>query len=254
MSIARPDDSFSPSDASPRTLQTSSTQSMSDIMVFSEDDLTGKDSAQQDFGVDTVENIQSIRVIDKEGKPIQLEENLTCRWILDPEHGFDGYQTCSNVFKSQKELDIHIKQEHVSKLNKQFVCHWQGCQSCLTHDYKHRGKLIRHIRGAHSHYHEHVCDHCGMTFCTKEQLKNHETKHTQAKPYKCSYCDHRSATKTQHNTHERTHTKVKPYHCPYCEHCSGDSSNLSKHIKNKHPNQAARSKTARGTRWPSVAA
>jgi len=254
MGISKLEQPFSPSVASPGTLQTSSTHVTSDIIVFSEDDLLGKDSALQDFDVGAIEKDESIQSGLMEGKTTKLEEDLACRWILDPDHGFDGYQTCSKIFRNQKELDTHIKQEHVSKLNKQFTCHWQGCQSCFTHDYKHRGKLIRHIRGAHSHYHEHVCDHCGMTFCTKEQLKNHETKHTQAKPYKCSYCDHRSATKTQHNTHERTHTKIKPYHCPYCEHRSGDSSNLSKHIKNKHPDQVARSKTARSTRGPSVAA
>lgn len=162
----------------------------------------------------------------------QSIEVTTCQWeILDLDNSLEP-KTCCKTFSCAKELDEHVQKEHTNKLGaQQFVCGWLGCKT----SFKHRGKLNRHISGAHSRYHAHHCTHCERTFCTKEQLKNHETTHTGEKKYKCSFCDHTSATKTQHNTHERTHTKEKPYACPHCLHRSGDSSNLSKHIKNKHP-------------------
>ncbi|TID21654.1 hypothetical protein E2P81_ATG04922 [Venturia nashicola] len=161
-----------------------------------------------------------------------IEVSTTCRWIVSAPHDNSGPQTCNQTFASSKELDDHVQKEHTNRLGaQQFVCGWKDCNT----SFKHRGKLNRHISGAHSRYHAYSCSHCDRTFCTKEQLKNHETTHTGEKKYKCTHCDHRSATKTQHNTHERTHTKSKPYACPYCDHRSGDSSNLSKHVKNKHP-------------------
>lgn len=161
-----------------------------------------------------------------------MEFSTTCQWIISTPHSNMGPHTCNQTFSNSKELDDHIQKEHTNRLGaQQFVCGWKGCNT----SFKHRGKLNRHISGAHSRYHAYGCSHCERTFCTKEQLKNHETTHTGEKKYQCQYCDHRSATKTQHNTHERTHTKVKPYACPFCNHKSGDSSNLSKHVKNKHP-------------------
>ncbi|KAE9962687.1 hypothetical protein EG328_000211 [Venturia inaequalis] len=161
-----------------------------------------------------------------------MEVSTTCQWVTSDPHSNLPPHTCDQTFANSKELDEHVQKEHTNRLGaQQFVCGWKGCNT----SFKHRGKLNRHISGAHSRYHAYRCSHCDRTFCTKEQLKNHETTHTGEKKYKCQYCDHRSATKTQHNTHERTHTKLKPYACPYCDHRSGDSSNLSKHVKNKHP-------------------
>lgn len=161
-----------------------------------------------------------------------MEVSTTCRWVVSGPNNGLGPHICNQTFLSSKELDDHVQKEHTNRLSAQhFTCGWEGCST----SFKHRGKLNRHISGAHSRYHAYSCGHCERTFCTKEQLKNHETTHTGEKKYHCQWCDHRSATKTQHNTHERTHTKVKPYVCPYCDHRSGDSSNLSKHVKNKHP-------------------
>jgi len=157
---------------------------------------------------------------------------MTCKWVTGTHCTSGDLEVCFHTFATSKELDEHIQKEHTNKLgSQQFVCGWLDCKTL----FKHRGKLNRHVAGAHSRYHAYNCSHCARAFCTKEQLKNHETTHTGEKKYKCQFCEHTSATKTQHNTHERTHTKEKPYACPYCPHRSGDSSNLSKHIKNKHP-------------------
>lgn len=183
----------------------------------------------------------------KKGSRQSAEVSTTCQWLIsEPDNSLEP-SICCKTFSSSKELDEHIQKEHTNKLaSQQFVCGWLGCNT----SFKHRGKLSRHISGAHSRYHAHHCSHCERTFCTKEQLKNHETTHTGEKKYKCSFCDHTSATKTQHNTHERTHTKEKPYACPFCAHRSGDSSNLSKHIKNKHP-ETRNLPTGQAGRWKS---
>lgn len=179
--------------------------------------------------------------------------DLTCQWVMNS----TTRSICGHHFSSAKDLDDHVQKAHTSKLGPQaFVCCWEGCNTA----FKHRGKLNRHISGAHSKYHAYICTHidpatskpCGRTFCTKEQLKNHETTHTGERKYKCRYCDHTSATKTQHNTHERIHTKEKPYKCPWCGHRSGDSSNLSKHVRNKHPGMAGRAKKSASVEAPGM--
>jgi uncharacterized Zn-finger protein len=177
--------------------------------------------------------------------------DLICQWVTD------GGSVCGHRLACAKDLDDHIQRAHTSKLGPQaFVCQWDGCDTT----FKHRGKLNRHISGAHSKYHAYICSHvdeatsvpCGRTFCTKEQLKNHETTHTGERKFKCRFCDHTSATKTQHNTHERIHTKEKPYQCPWCNHRSGDSSNLSKHVRNKHPGMAGRAKNSASVEAPGI--
>jgi hypothetical protein len=251
-----------PSTTSPITLKSPSTASISDMGIFSDDEVTVKDSALQSSTTTTPEDPSP--KLPTPGKPARSakdspkEYDLTCRWIISGSSPSTGkYEICGEAFKTPKDLDDHIKSEHVCALSKNFPCHWLDCPSFLSHDFHHRGKLLRHIRGAHSHYHEHVCPHfittesgevkeCGKTFCTKEQLKNHLTKHTGERQYVCGYegCNHRSATKTQHKTHERTHSGEKPYTCPVegCNHRSGDSSNLSKHVRNRHPEYGGRGK------------
>lgn len=250
-----------PSTTSPTTLMSPSTGTMSDMGIFSDDEITVKNSAIRDSNTTTPEDPPS--KVATPTKPAEFakepsrEFDLTCRWVIDDPLSGRNCEICCEAFKTPKDLDDHIKAKHVCALSKNFPCHWLDCPSFLSHDFHHRGKLLRHIRGSHSHYHEHVCPHfittesgdikeCGKTFCTKEQLKNHLTKHTGEKQYVCQYpgCNHRSATKTQHKTHERTHSGEKPYACPVegCNHRSGDSSNLSKHVRNRHPEYGGRGK------------
>jgi len=252
--------------ASPPALHTPSTQTISDMGIFSDDDLIRKDSALQDSNTTTPENHSPVKSISITNEPTKREHDLICRWITVVRTcAVDKAPTCGKTFNTPKELDTHIKTAHVSALSKSFHCHWLTCPSLLSHDFHHRGKLLRHIRGAHSHYHEHVCPHsivaddgtvseCGKTFCTKEQLKNHLTKHTGERQYVCAHCGHRSATKTQHKTHERIHSGEKPYVCPVdgCNHRSGDSSNLSKHVRNRHPEYNGRGKGAAARRKRSL--
>jgi hypothetical protein len=75
------------------------------------------------------------------------ESDWTCKWIIKSGEGEDSQTICSRSFTSSKELDEHLQTEHTNKLGaQQFVCHWAGCNT----PFKHRGKLNRHISGAHS--------------------------------------------------------------------------------------------------------
>ncbi|KAF2401423.1 hypothetical protein EJ06DRAFT_529553 [Trichodelitschia bisporula] len=158
---------------------------------------------------------------------------LTCLWRIDDEHG--RTRTCSATFDTPEMLDRHMD-THKDKVGGALVCRWDGCER-EGKPFMHLGKMRRHVRGIHTRYHSYQCSACSKTFTTSEQLQNHETIHTRARRFKCPHCEDKSfATRTQLSTHLRTHTNEKPYKCPCpgCEYRSGDSSNLSKHVRNKH--------------------
>jgi len=75
------------------------------------------------------------------------EIDLTCRWMVTSGSEAESQTICGMSFTSSKELDNHVQEEHTSKLGpQQFACQWQGCNT----SFKHRGKLNRHVSGAHS--------------------------------------------------------------------------------------------------------
>lgn len=82
------------------------------------------------------------------GDTEEKEGDLTCRWMADASHDEDCGKRCGLIFASSKELDAHVQSDHTNKLGpQQFVCKWEGCNTT----FKHRGKLNRHVSGAHSH-------------------------------------------------------------------------------------------------------
>jgi hypothetical protein len=188
--------------------------------------------------------------------------HTTCMWVLNPYEPAIDWKICNAPHKTAKELDEHIEKCHVrlpkgKKGPKKHICMWYGCEGfAVLHDYAHKGKLMRHTQGHHTGHKHFECGmekddgtFCEKTFVTKEQLDNHRTVHTKEKPYKCplrnkkepeKWCKLECATRTQLNTHIRWHMNDKKYVCPYCPHASSDSSNLSKHMKNKHPDKPPR--------------
>ena len=79
-----------------------------------------------------------------------------------------------------------------------------------------------------------VCDSCGLSFATKEDLRSHSRTHTGEKPYKCDRCDYRCARPDYLQKHQRTHTGDKPYRCEHCSMMFADRTRLVVHMRKHH--------------------
>ena len=85
-----------------------------------------------------------------------------------------------------------------------------------------------------------LCDVCGYSTKSRNQLQDHMNQHTGAKPHKCSLCDYQSACSSSlrlhrrmmHNTDENKKTK-KVFLCDVCSYCTKSRNQLQDHM-NQH--------------------
>ncbi|KAF2460937.1 hypothetical protein BDY21DRAFT_135734 [Lineolata rhizophorae] len=154
-----------------------------------------------------------------------------CRWMMK---GVDGRVVpCGHQFSSPHDLHKHVRQAHLNRMARPYVCMWAGCKGCGEQTQK--SKLERHLC-THTKYKPFVCqfDGCGQAFTTKQILQHHVKTHQGTRDKKCELCDYTCTTQTSLQNHIRAvHTKEKPYKCnfPGCDFRCSDSSNLSKHAK-----------------------
>ncbi|THV44158.1 hypothetical protein BGAL_0715g00010 [Botrytis galanthina] len=157
--------------------------------------------------------------------------HLSCKWAANG-------QSCGQVFTSENDLQAHVKEVHLSILNKTsgYFCKWQGCSRKAKmgdkEGFSQRGKLERHM-ASHTGFKECTCDFpgCGKTFAAAQSLKQHYRLHTGEKPWKCKYCPKSFPQQSACTVHERIHTHEKPLECSICKKTFSESSNLAKHRK-----------------------
>ncbi len=142
---------------------------------------------------------------------------------------------------------------------------WHNCRFC-EHAAKHKGDINRH-EASHLGDRPYACQYCDYTFTKKSDLVNHERTHTGERPFECQYCNdtftQRSTLVSHERTHtgerphgcgecgarftrrpdlvnhQRTHTGIKPYLCSACDYASVQSSDVTRHIKRRHPGSGA---------------
>ncbi|CAL4111300.1 unnamed protein product, partial [Meganyctiphanes norvegica] len=62
-----------------------------------------------------------------------------------------------------------------------------------------------------------MCEHCGKSFITKNEIEKHMVVHTEEKPFVCSTCDFRCNREGNLKQHMKTHTDEKPFECDQCQ-------------------------------------
>ena len=83
-----------------------------------------------------------------------------------------------------------------------------------------------------------LCTQCSKKFHNETHLMDHVSRcHTpdEMKPHRCNHCGKGFVQKYHLQEHMHTHTGAKPYMCTHCVNTYSNSSNLSNHIKEKHP-------------------
>lgn len=83
-----------------------------------------------------------------------------------------------------------------------------------------------------------LCRNCYKCFADDKALKKHTWGCTRAKIFPCRFCDKSFRHKNDIDNHERKHTGEKPYKCHYegCERAFSIKSGLQTHIKVVHQN------------------
>ncbi|XP_072178190.1 PR domain zinc finger protein 13-like [Diadema setosum] len=87
----------------------------------------------------------------------------------------------------------------------------------------------------------HLCIYCGKLYSRKYGLKIHLRTHTGYKPLKCKVCLRPFGDPSNLNKHIRLHAEGEtPYRCEYCGKVLVRRRDLDRHIRSRHPSEAAK--------------
>ncbi|PSN50914.1 hypothetical protein C0J52_05366 [Blattella germanica] len=159
---------------------------------------------------------------------------------------------CGKRFGYASTLDGH--QRHVHQNERPFVCHVcaktfpiKGALTyhLTTHEVQDRvqcsqcGIWLKNekILRIHKKCHEgelFACPHCDKVSSTRNNLRMHMKRHSDARPHSCPLCSRAFKTPRDLKTHMVQHTGQKPYSCPYCPKTFASPSNFYAHRKMKH--------------------
>ena len=138
-------------------------------------------------------------------------------------------QYCDYTF-TRKDLLVMHERTHTGE--RPFEC--QYCDNTFTQ----KIHLVRHER-THTGERPYECQYCDDTFTQRSTLVRHERTHTGERPYGCGECGARFAVSGHLVSHQRTHTGIKPYLCSACDYAAAKSSDVTRHIKARHPGSDA---------------
>ncbi|CAH2062551.1 unnamed protein product, partial [Iphiclides podalirius] len=107
------------------------------------------------------------------------------------------------------------------------------CDHCGK-TYHSRPQLKNHIVWIHMDIRPHQCQWCGKRFYTPTRLAEHSVVHTRERNFECDICGAKLVSKMAAVYHRRRHTGEKPYECDECGERFISSSRRSEHAKRRH--------------------
>ncbi|XP_029142256.1 transcription factor E4F1 [Protobothrops mucrosquamatus] len=128
---------------------------------------------------------------------------------------------CSEIFREQNSLDLHIS-GHLDY--KSFTC--EECGKEFT-----KGYLLKKHQEVHVNERRFRCGECGKLYKTIAHVKGHRRVHSDERPYPCPKCGKRYKTKNAQQVHFRTHLDEKPYVCQFCNQGFREKGSLVRHIR-----------------------
>ena len=167
---------------------------------------TPKEMPRKSTRIRTVKRFYDDEISDKSPQPStsNADKNRNLRRIENDNKAKLTCGVCGKAFSSTRDLQNHHSRIHL-KL-KLFKCEVADCGKYLAS----KSSKIRHVNIVHQQIKPHRCPTCQNDFSTKSQLVSHTA---------------------------RSHEKIR-YICniPACTKSYSDSSNLRRHIKQKHMN------------------
>lgn len=116
---------------------------------------------------------------------------------------------CHKISKSKEILRKHVYFIHVYD-GKRF-----RCEPC-NRSFYYKSTLLQHQNVIHLNARDYICEACGKSFKSSQQLRHHMYLHTGERPYKCKFegCGKSFQTSSYKALHFQTvHMQKKRYHC-----------------------------------------
>ncbi|XP_063898856.1 zinc finger protein 91 [Helicoverpa armigera] len=107
------------------------------------------------------------------------------------------------------------------------------CDHCGK-TYNSRPQLKNHILWIHMDIRPHQCQWCGKRFYTPTRLAEHTVVHTRVRNFECDICGVKLVSKMAAVYHRRRHTGERPYECEDCGEKFISASRRSEHAKRRH--------------------
>lgn len=107
------------------------------------------------------------------------------------------------------------------------------CDHCGK-TYNSRPQLKNHIIWIHMNIRPHQCQWCGKRFYTPARLAEHTVVHTRVRNFECDICGAKLVSKMAAVYHRRRHTGERPYECEDCGEKFISASRRSEHAKRRH--------------------
>ncbi|XP_037044361.1 transcription factor grauzone-like isoform X1 [Bradysia coprophila] len=144
---------------------------------------------------------------------------------------------CPKTYISSSMLNYHVREKHSTDMSDKFPC--ERCDIIFPTRYK----LTRHLKTVHGPPINNICEACGRSFKSKNDLKYHiELEHstTPLPKAQCYIC----GTWVKHQRYLRHHLKMhqevqeaqkgKVLNCPICKKKVQSKRLLAVHIRNAH--------------------
>ena len=144
---------------------------------------------------------------------------------------------CEDALKSQRLLDLHMKNSHSKEYVPSYSCLYPGCLQV----YFTQADLSRHglSHDPSKKKESLVCYVCQKSFKIKSQLISHERIHNGQRPFVCLHpgCQWSFRTSSKLKRHERSHKNERSYVCEQCPKSYLRSEHLREHVEVVHKNQ-----------------
>lgn len=133
-------------------------------------------------------------------------------------------EICGIMKPNEFLMQRHLREVHDPKRERNMVCETCG-KSYFTAQ-----QLKEHVTSVHSKV-QTFCKVCGRGFYRKSTLSTHMLRHQEVKPFSCSVCGKGFYNTQQLKKHEEIHSGVKKYECKLCGKRFKQMQNLRQHLR-----------------------
>lgn len=130
---------------------------------------------------------------------------------------------CPKFFASEKKMLQHASSHRPVEQKK-----IHSCPEC-DRTFSRAENVQLHIRSVHRGVRSFVCEECGKTWATKQQLQKHQLMHIEARPFQCSDCSKCFKDSTSLKKHLEIHSNIS-FECLLCGQRSSTRYTLREHM------------------------